>query len=41
MKSEEDLSLQQIYIQEQHSVSLELVQGGHKALEGPTTFIIE
>ena len=41
MESEEYLSAQQIYIQEEHSVSLELVQEGHKASEGPTTFIIE
>ena len=41
MESEEDLSSQQIYIQEEHLVSLEPVQGGHKASEGQTTFITE
>ena len=41
MENEEDLSSQQYYIQEDHLVSLEPVQGGHKALEGQTTFITE
>ena len=41
MENEEDSSSQQHYIQEDHLVSLELVQGGHKALEGKTTLITE
>ena len=31
MESEKGLSTQQVYIEEEHSVSLEPVQGGHKA----------
>ena len=41
MESEKDLSPQQVYIGEEHLVSLEPVQGGHKASEMPTTFSIE
>ena len=41
MESEEDLILHQVKIGEEHSVSLELVQGGQKASEGPTTFTNE
>ena len=41
MESEKDLSPQQVYIGEEHSVSLEPIQGGHKASERPTTFSIE
>ena len=39
MENEEDLSSQQHCIQEDHLVSLEPVQGGHKASEGNNTFI--
>ena len=35
------LSSQQHYIQGDHLVSLEPVQGGHKASQGQTTFITE
>ena len=41
MDNEEDSSSQQHYIQEDHLVSLEPVQGGHKDLEGNNTFITE
>ena len=41
MESEEDLSSKKDYIQEDLSVSLEPVQGGHKSSKGKTTYIIE
>ena len=41
MESEKDLSPQQVYIGEEQSVSLEPIQGGHKASERPPTFSIE
>ena len=41
MESEKYLSPQQVYIGEEHLVSLELVQGGYKASERLTTFSIE
>ena len=41
MENEEVLSSQQHYIQEDHLVSLEPFQGGHKASEGQTAFITE
>ena len=40
MDSEKYLSPQQVYVGEEHSVSLEPVQGGHKASERETTFNI-
>ena len=41
MESEKGLSPQQVYIEKEHSVSLEPVQGRHKASEKETTFSIE
>ena len=41
MESKEDLGSKQDYIQQDHSVSLEPVQGGHKSSKGKTTYIIE
>ena len=42
MENEEDSSSHEHYIQEDHLVSLELVQGGHyRALEGKTIVITE
>ena len=41
MESEKDLSPQQVYIEEEHSISLEPMQEGHKASESSTTFSIE
>ena len=41
MENEEDSISQQHYIQEDHLVSLEPAEGGHKASEGQTTFITE
>ena len=41
MESEKGLIPQQVYIEEEHSISLEQVQGGHKASERATIFSIE
>ena len=41
MESKKGLIPQQVYIEEEHWVSLEPVQGGHKASERATTFNIE
>ena len=41
MESEEELSPQQVYIEEEHSVSFELSWGRDKVSEEPITFSIE
>ena len=41
MEDEEDLSSQQVYIEEEHSMLLESSPGRDKVLEEPITFIIE
>ena len=41
MESEKGLIPQQVYIEEEHWVSLEPVQGGHKASERETIFNIK
>ena len=41
MESEQELCPQQVYIEEEHSVSFELSQGRDKVLEEPITFSIE